>query len=630
MSDLKTANKLTGLDVGTAVGTVFTALDEALFITDCNWVVSEANSIVYKLFGLDSDSPVVGCGLWDILPELASDFFRPLNQALRNQTRLEVKGFYAPLDLWLCCKLACHGDSLIILFRDCSAQKDVISELAERGQKYNTVLDSVVDGVVIIDDSGIITEANQALCNMTNFSKDELIKQNIGLIMMDGVRSRHDAYVRDYLKTGDGNIIGKVREVVACKKGGDSFPAELSVNMLMRNSQPHFIAVLRDISERKMALEKLNLMARFPSENPSPVMRLDHNGKIIYANDASSFLLKQWGVDSEGHGSIQLRDKVGSLLDMHAGDINQATHGAHCTVMEQDFVDRTYQILMCAIPDAGYVNVYATDITARKRAERDLQKHRDELEDMVLRRTTELEMAMQEVAVASEAKTHFLANMSHELRTPLNAIIGYSEMLREDFASMDATEVDSDLGSVLSASSYLLELINDILDLSKIESGKFHVNTKAVEVVAMVNNIHTTVRPLMEKNQNRFILSISNDVENIIADDIRFRQVLLNVLSNAAKFTEHGDVTLEVDRVENEARFTVTDNGIGMSDEQMGRIFRPFSQGSTEVARKYGGTGLGLVISKRLCNLMGGDISISSKAGEGSVFTITIPAEQKN
>jgi signal transduction histidine kinase/CheY-like chemotaxis protein len=239
-----------------------------------------------------------------------------------------------------------------------------------------------------------------------------------------------------------------------------------------------------------------------------------------------------------------------------------------------------------------------------------------------------LQEKSRQLEIASQHKSAFLANMSHELRTPLNAIIGYSEMLQEDAADAGAEDLVPDLKKVNAAGRHLLSLINAVLDLSKIEAGRMDLHLEEFGVADMVQDIAAVVRPLAEKNANRFEV-IGGDVGRIRADQTKLRQSVLNLLSNAFKFTDHGVVSLEVTR-ESTARgdwvfFRVRDTGIGLTPEQMGRLFQEFSQAEASTASKYGGTGLGLALSRRLCRLMGGDITVESTPGAGSTFTVSLP-----
>jgi len=252
------------------------------------------------------------------------------------------------------------------------------------------------------------------------------------------------------------------------------------------------------------------------------------------------------------------------------------------------------------------------------------------LEQKVKDRTVELEKMMLTAKEANQAKSSFLAKMSHELRTPMNAIIGYSEILLEDATDSRNKSAIDDLGKILSAARHLLGLINDVLDLSKIEAGKMDLFLETFDVGTLVREAATTVAPLIEKKNNRLVVECPEHIGVMHADATKLRQVLLNLLSNASKFTTAGQVTLRARR-ELGARgdsivIEVVDTGIGMTPEQMGRLFQSFAQADSSTTARYGGTGLGLAISRQFARLMGGDVTVESTPGEGSVFTARIPA----
>lgn len=243
----------------------------------------------------------------------------------------------------------------------------------------------------------------------------------------------------------------------------------------------------------------------------------------------------------------------------------------------------------------------------------------------------ELKWTLEEAKAASKAKSQFLANMSHELRTPLNVIIGYSEMLEELAIDLDYNECNADLEKILLAARHLLSLIDDVLDITNIEAGKMILNIETFELANMIHQITSTVHPLMEKQANTFQLYLDNGLGEMNSDATKFRQILLNLLSNAAKFTEKGTISLKVscttDNNDKWFEFIVTDTGIGMSTEQIDHLFQLFTQADYSYTRKYGGIGLGLAITKQFTEIMGGTLSVESELGQGSTFRVRLPAE---
>ena len=236
-----------------------------------------------------------------------------------------------------------------------------------------------------------------------------------------------------------------------------------------------------------------------------------------------------------------------------------------------------------------------------------------------------LQAKTEELEIASRHKSEFLANMSHELRTPLNAIIGYAELIAEECEDIGAGALIPDLGKIQSAGKHLLTLISGILDLAKVEAGRMDLFVERIDIAAMVTEVEHIVRPQVEKNRNTFNIDCPGDVGAFDADLVRVKQVLFNLLSNSAKFTEGGTITLTVARRAETIEFAITDTGIGMTDEQMGKLFEAFSQADVSTTRKYGGTGLGLALSRNFCQMMGGDITVTSELGVGSTFTVTLP-----
>jgi len=244
-------------------------------------------------------------------------------------------------------------------------------------------------------------------------------------------------------------------------------------------------------------------------------------------------------------------------------------------------------------------------------------------------KTEELKILREQAQNASKAKSDFLAKMSHELRTPLNAIIGYSEMLMEEAEDDELETYAEDLEKIHSSGEHLLTLINDILDLSKIEAGKMDLHIEEFEFEKHLTQIEATGKPLVEKNGNQFILDNNVSIKKLRNDQTKLRQILFNMLSNAAKFTKKGTVTLSINTFEDNIKFAVTDTGIGMNDEQLGKIFDEFTQAKSSTSKDYGGTGLGLPISKKMTEMMGGIMEVESKEGKGTTFSITIPVEVK-
>lgn len=240
-----------------------------------------------------------------------------------------------------------------------------------------------------------------------------------------------------------------------------------------------------------------------------------------------------------------------------------------------------------------------------------------------------MEEAVKRAKKADNAKSHFLANMSHELRTPLNAIIGYSELLEEETHENGLVQYSSDLQKIHHSGTHLLNLINEILDLSKVEQGQVEIHLEEIDIQQLIDEVRTTIEPLAEKNANQLMFNLPADIGSFRTDLTKLRQVLFNLLSNACKFTHEGTVVLDVQKKDDDKHssiiFTIEDSGIGIAPERIDAIFEPFRQETTDTSKKFGGTGLGLAISKRFTELLGGQLMLSSRKGEGSVFTVQLP-----
>ena len=240
----------------------------------------------------------------------------------------------------------------------------------------------------------------------------------------------------------------------------------------------------------------------------------------------------------------------------------------------------------------------------------------------------EIQDKSRQLAMASENKSQFVSSMSHELRTPLNAIIGLTEMMVTNAARFGTEKAQEPLQRVNRAGTHLLGLINQVLDLSKIEAGKLELNPQTVQLASLINDVISTAGQLAEQNKNRLVVDAQGNLGALTVDPMRLRQILLNLLSNACKFTKAGEVKLAARKVSNGSNFVefaVSDTGIGMTAEQQAKLFEEFTQADATTAQRFGGTGLGLAIARKLARMMGGDVTVTSEPGKGSAFTVRLP-----
>ncbi len=486
--------------------------------------------------------------------------------------------------------------------------------------------------ISITDASGNMTYVNDQFCAISKYDRSELIGKPHRWMNSVDLTEEAAAEISDIIRKGQ-VWHGEVKN--RAKDNSEYWISLVIVPLLNQEGGiRQFITIGTDITKRKhdeytllKTVEKLSDIENALDES-SIVAITDSKGVITYVNDKfceiskysynellgrthrivnsgyhpKSFFQTMWETISQGRvwkGEVKNRAKDGYEYWMNTTIV---------PFLDEQGVPRQYISIR-------------TDITDRMIAEAALAE-----------RTEQLAKAHDEAIQASLIKSQFLANMSHELRTPLNAIIGYSEMLQEEAEELGEPMFAEDLARICKAGNHLLSLINDILDISKIEAGKMEMHLEEFILRDLIADVCSTIIPLAESKGNVLVTSTEEDV-TLVADVIKLRQILINLLSNANKFTDDGTIRFDIFKEERNGQggycFRVADTGIGISPDKLSKLFQPFTQADTSTTRKYGGTGLGLAISKRFTEAMGGLITVESGLGQGSTFCCWLPLLSK-
>jgi PAS domain S-box-containing protein len=509
-------------------------------------------------------------------------------------------------------------------------RRRVTAALGESERLKGAILASSPDGVITVDARGRILEWNAAAEGIFGRDVASVLGGDLGALIFppDTQASHRSAFARAV--AGDAAVIGRRIEVDAVDSSGRRFPIELSITRTAAGARPLFTAHLRDISARRREQARVRESeARFrtiANAIPQLAWMTDADGAVTWYNqrwyDYTGTTLADmagWGWRGVHHPDHldrverRLRQSFLNGEDWEDTFPLRAADGSYGWFLSRALPIREE-------PDAEHADGRIvgwfgtnTDVTALREAEEGLAAARDEAE------------------AANRAKSTFIANMSHELRTPLSAIIGYAEMLAEEVADgAPPADLAGDVRKIETNARHLLGLINDVLDLSKVESGKMEAYAESFDVASMVGDVAATVGALVEKKANRLTLRVQGELGGMHSDVTRLRQVLLNLLSNAAKFTEGGEITLSAER---HARpdgdwlaFSVADTGIGMTEEQLKKLFQRFQQADASTTRQFGGTGLGLALTKAFATMLGGTVEVASTPGQGSTFTVRLPA----
>lgn len=547
---------------------------------------------------------LAGLGIFiALLFGLAGFVFRPMLYRLRAQTSA-LEQLNRTLE-----------DKVVERTREAESRAAALSEQEAR---VRGILQSVADMVITTDEEGLVESFNPAAERAFGFSADEIIGQSVHRLLRPQDRQWHQDEIERYRRTGQSRVIGVgLREGMAARKSGAVFPVEIALGEMQIGGRRLFIAALRDISERKRAEAELRIRDTAIASSLNPIAMADMSGRLTYVNAA---LLRLWGYGSPaeilGRPSAELWNDANEL-----GVANEAltTCGSWMGELQARHRDGTRFVVAMAAnvvngEDGWPVCVMGSfiDITERKRAEQALRAAKEEAE------------------LANRAKSEFLANMSHELRTPLNAIIGFSEIMERELMGPLGTPAYRDYSRDIHESGrHLLDIINDILDLSRIEAGRMELREEECDPARLVGVCLRMIRERAEAARVLVSSDVAADMPHLWIDERLIKQVLLNLLSNAVKFTPAGGrITVRAWIDDGCIALQVSDTGIGMSPDQIPLVLKPFVQVDSSLARRYQGTGLGLPLAKSLTELHGGGLTIESAPGDGTIATVRLPAHR--
>ncbi|MCF7923399.1 MAG: PAS domain S-box protein, partial [Candidatus Marinimicrobia bacterium] len=515
-------------------------------------------------------------------------------------------------------------------------QEKATKELQRSEEKFRALVRSAVVGVITMDDLGTIESYNDSAQHIFGYTLEEVLGKNIKMLMGHPESDNHDDYLKRFREHGSREAITESREVVAKRKDGRTVYLDLGINEVSTEGSHFLTGTFRDITEVKKAADDLanahlQLKNVFNSATQVGIIATDLEGKITIFNPGAERMLGYsseeiigresdiFHLDSEvKQRSSELSKELGRPIEGFDTYVALAKMGGYSekewTYVRKDGSQLTVESAVTATLDTsgnitGFLGI-ALDITQRKRGEEALR------------------LAKSVAEAANQTKSEFLANMSHELRTPLNSVIGFSNIiLRNNESKLDEKEITY-LERIQANGKHLLELINDILDLSKVEAGSMDLEIVSLNVGDLIHDLIGQVESQVAQKPINLVQDLPDTMSEIQTDPGKLKQILLNLVSNAIKFTEEGTITIKVKTDPASHRPTairVIDSGIGIPEDRLSHIFDEFEQVDSSTQRKYGGTGLGLSISKALSELMGYTLDVSSKLGKGSTFQISIP-----
>lgn len=502
------------------------------------------------------------------------------------------------------------------------------------------------DFILLLDENFHFLEVNERVVAFYGYTREELIGMHAS--QLRAPETKEDFINQINIAKTSGTALF---ETVHQRKDGKKFPVEINLRAIDIDGTKYFQAVIRDITERKKAVNELQTahqqLLDIIEFIPDATFVIDNNKKVIAWNRAIEEMtgIKKQDIIGKGDYAYSvpfygiLRPIIIDLIgndDLETQALYEKCEKHGNNIAAEVFVPRLYNgkgayVLVTASPlldnnGTGYGAIETVrDITGHKNIEEELRRYQEHLEEIVRQRTAELAAAMEQAQAADRIKSAFLASMSHELRTPLNSIIGFTGMVLQGLAGPLNEEQTKQLGMVRGSARHLLDLINDILDISKIESGQLNIMCDSFDLKESIEKTVQIISPLANKKDIKLIFQIGDNISQMRGDQRRVEQIIINLLSNAVKFTDHGEIHLNCFADNNSITLSVRDTGIGIKPENIGIIFDAFRQLDTGIARVQEGTGLGLNITKKLVEMMGGSILVESDWEKGSTFTVKFP-----
>jgi PAS domain S-box-containing protein len=586
---------------------ILESINDGFIAVDKNWCYTYMNKKAGEMTHRDPHL-IIGKNVWDEFPDaVGSATFKAFKKAMEEQKTVTNIDYYEPLNLWQENQIYPTPEGLSIFIRDISERKISEKKMVESEQRFRLVVESAPNAMVLVNHEGKITLVNSQVERSFGYSRDELIGKNVEILIPGRFKEMHPHSRNMFFDSPKTRSMGAGRELFAMRKDGSEFPVEIGLNPIESPEGLLVLASVIDITERKRAEERFRLVVE---SAPNAMVLVNHEGIITLVNSQTE---KLFGYDRNeliNHTVEMLIPRRFKENHPHFRNMFFVTPkarsmgaGRDLFAARKDESEFPVEIGLNPIesPEGQLVLASIIDITERK---------------------------MQE---ANRLKNDFLANMSHELRTPLNAVLGFSELLIDQKVGPLSVKQLDYMNDIHASGSHLLKLINNVLDLSKIEAGKTDLAVETFRIDEVIEGVVKNVNPIADKKNIMIEQLLAFDVKTVALDKSKFRQILYNLVSNAIKFSRDKVVVRIHTAAHKDDCFilTVADNGIGIAKEDLKKLFIPFVQLDAGLARQHEGTGLGLALTRNLVALHGGQITVKSILGNGSTFSVVLPVTYK-